>query len=88
MTTESDPNNSERTPQANETLYFKRFITSALTCVASLIAIVYSNINIEPSAQQEFIALAGLILAVPSGTVAFYYYLRLLISRFILFKQR
>ena len=72
----------------DEALFFKRFVICALTCVGSLIAIVYSNINLQPSAQQELIALFGLVLAVPSGIVAFYYYLRLLISRFVSFKNR
>lgn len=66
---------------AKDVLFFKRFILSAITFVIAMSAIVYVNLLLPPSELQELVALLGLILAIPSGLCAFFYYLKILWNR-------
>lgn len=79
---------SSKPEMSPEARFFKFFIISAISFVASLSAIVYANLVLEPSKQQELVALFGLIVAVPSGLSAAFFYLRILIARFVQFKNR
>ena len=79
---------TEESGATRETLAFKRFIVSALLCVCGLFTIVYANLNLQPSTTQELVALLGLILAVPTGISAGFYYLRMLLARLVKFKER
>jgi len=68
--------------------YFKYFSISASIFLLGLGTVMYVNLLLPPSVEQEAFALAGLILSVPSGIFAFYCYIRLLISRFQYFMSR
>ncbi|KZY31948.1 hypothetical protein A3752_09670 [Oleiphilus sp. HI0081] len=65
----------------NQQNYFKYFLISAICTLAGLGTIVYVNILLPASEKQELLALIGLILSVPSAIIAFYCYIRLLVSR-------
>lgn len=83
----------QRLAQENEQMeaearFFKFFIIGAISFVASLSAIVYANIVMPPSTQQELLALAGLVLAAPTGLCAAFFYLRMLFARLQRFKRR
>lgn len=85
--------NKQRLAQENEQMeaearFFKFFIIGAIGFVASLSAIVYANIVMPPSTQQELLALAGLVLAAPTGLCAAFFYLRMLFARLQRFKRR
>ena len=56
----------------NQQSYFKYFVISAICTLVGLGTIVYVNILLPPSEQQELLALIGLILSVPSAIIAFY----------------
>lgn len=71
-----------------EARFFKFFIIGAVGFVASLSAIVYANIVMAPSTQQELLALTGLVLAAPTGLCAAFFYLRMLFARLQRFKRR
>ncbi len=61
--------------------YFKYFTLSALTFLLGLGTVVYVELLLPESERQEWLALTGLILCIPSGILAFYCYLRLLFAR-------
>lgn len=65
----------------NQQTYFKYFVISAICTLAGLGTIVYVNILLPASEQQELLALIGLALSVPSAIIAFYCYIRLLVTR-------
>tara|TARA_R110001592_G_scaffold168705_1_gene404978 strand:+ start:9029 stop:9277 length:249 start_codon:yes stop_codon:yes gene_type:complete len=65
----------------HQVYYFKYFTLSAILFLVSLGTVQYVNLLLPPSEKQELMALVGLILSIPSGLLAFYCYLRLLISR-------
>ncbi|MDX1453718.1 MAG: hypothetical protein R3183_14290 [Oleiphilaceae bacterium] len=80
---------SNKTPAAQQAHYFKYFVMGAITFLLGIGTVVYVNLLLPASAQQEWLALAGLVLGVPGGLLAFYCYVRLLIARFQhFFKQR
>jgi len=68
--------------------YFKYFSISASLFLLGLGTVMYVNLLLPPSTEQETFALAGLILSIPSGIFAFYCYIRLLIARFQYFMDR
>jgi len=68
--------------------YFKYFTISASLFLLGLGTVIYVNLLIPSSAEQEALALAGLILSIPSGIFALYCYVRLLIARFQYFMDR
>jgi|GEM_PF-1462881 len=71
-----------------ETQFFKYFVMSAITFLIGIGTVVYVNLLLPPSREQEILALAGLVLGTPAGLVAFYCYLRLLVSRLQNFFKR
>lgn len=66
----------------HEPYYFKYFVISAITFLIGMGTVVYVNILLPSSAQQELFALGGLVLGIPGGLVAMYCYIRLLFTRF------
>ena len=81
-------NGRKKTPLSSEAIIFKRFLSAAITFVLGMSAIVYVNLVLPASKEQELIALIGLVLSIPSGILAFYFYLRLLWSRFENFSKK
>jgi hypothetical protein len=79
---------SENKALSPEAKVFKRFIISAITFVACMTCIVYSNLLIAPSTTQEFLALTSLILAIPAGFYALFCYIKLILTRFDNFRKR
>lgn len=75
------PERDKQSRLASDVIIFRRFILCAITFVFAMSAIVYVNLLLPPSREQELVALLGLILAVPSGLCAFFYYLKLLWNR-------
>jgi H+/gluconate symporter-like permease len=69
------------TSKNSQQTYFKYFVISAICTLAGLGTIVYVQILLPESEQQELLALIGLILSVPSAIIAFYCYIRLLVTR-------
>lgn len=67
--------------QKHQQYYFKYFVISAICTLAGLGAIVYVELLLPESGKQELIAISGLCLSIPAGLVAFYCYIRLLLSR-------
>jgi hypothetical protein len=61
--------------------YFKYFTMSMISFLLGLGTVVYVNLLLPSSAEQEALALVGIILGIPSGLVAFYCYIRLLLAR-------
>jgi len=68
--------------------YFKYFTISASVFLLGLGTVIYVNLLLPSSAEQEALALTGLILSIPSGIFALYCYIRLLIARFQYFMDR
>jgi hypothetical protein len=66
----------------HQVYYFKYFTFSTILFLISLGTVQYVNLLLPPSEKQELLALIGLTLSIPSGLLAFYCYIRLLISRF------
>jgi len=62
--------------------FFKYFTLGTVIFLLSLGSVLYVNLLLPPSEEQEWFALVGLIFSVPSGLLAFYCYIRLLIERF------
>ena len=62
--------------------FFKYFTLGTVIFLLSLGTVLYVNLLLPPSEEQELFALVGLIFSVPSGLFAFYCYIRLLIERF------
>lgn len=69
------------TNKNNQQTYFKYFVISAICTLIGLGTIVYVEILLPQSEQQELLALIGLVLCVPSAIIAFYCYIRLLVTR-------
>lgn len=65
----------------SQAYYFKYFILSAISFLLGLGTVIYVELLLPESEQQEWLALIGLILSIPSGLVAFYCYLHLLFAR-------
>lgn len=74
-------------PKGSEALTFRNFLICALCFVAGVSAIIYVNLTMTPSHQQEIIALLGLVVAVPTGPLALFFYLKLLWTRLANFKK-
>jgi len=68
--------------------YFKYFTISASLFLLGLGTVLYVNLLLPESAEQEALALTGLILSIPSGIFSLYCYIRLLIARFRYFMDR
>ena len=68
--------------------YFKYFSISASIFLLSLGTVIYVNLLLPPSSEQEAFALIGIVLSIPSGILAFYCYIRLLIARIQYFLDR
>jgi len=83
-----DKHSGEPAQLPPDTKYFKFFLLSAICFVSSLSAIVYANLAMEPSGVQELVALIGFVAAFPSGAIAAFFYLRILLARLIQFKNR
>ena len=76
-------------PQKNQqATLFKYFTISASLFILGLGTIIYVNLLLPPSSEQEALALTGLVLSIPSGILAFYCYIRLLIERIHNFMER
>jgi hypothetical protein len=65
----------------SQAYYFKYFTLSAISFLLGLGSVVYVDMLLPESEQQEWLALIGLILCIPSGLIAIYCYLRLLFAR-------
>jgi len=65
----------------SQAYYFKYFTLSAISFLLGLGTVIYVEMLLPESEQQEWLALIGLILCIPSGLMAFYCYLRLLFAR-------
>ena len=65
----------------SQAYYFKYFTLSAISFLLGLGTVIYVEMLLPESTQQEWLALIGLILCIPSGLMAFYCYLRLLFAR-------
>jgi len=72
-------------PQAH---FFKYFSIGAITFLLGLGSVLYVNLLLPPSPQQELLALIGLTLSIPGGLLAFYCYIRLLLSRLQHFMEK
>ena len=68
--------------------HFKYFTLSAICFLVGLGTVLYIEILLPASAENEFFALLGLTLSIPSGLVAFYCYIRMLIARFNAFLEK
>jgi hypothetical protein len=68
--------------------FFKYFTISASLFLLGLGTVIYVNLLLPPSAEQEALALMGIILSIPSGIFAIYCYIRLLIARLQYFMNR
>jgi len=68
--------------------YFKFFTIGTVLFLLGLGTVLYVNLLLPPSDKQEFLALCGLLLSFPSGLLAFYCYIRLLISRLQYFMDK
>ncbi len=71
----------QKSSKDQEALHFRYFILGAVTFLVGIGTVVYVNLLLPPSTEQEIYALIGLCLGLPAGCVAFYCYLRLLFSR-------
>jgi len=71
-----------------QSYFFKYFSIGAITFLLGLGSVLYVNLLLPPSPQQEVLALIGLILSVPGGLLAFYCYIRLLLSRLQHFMEK
>lgn len=65
----------------HEPYYFKYFVISAITFLLGMGTVIYVNLLLPPSTEQELFALFGLIMSVPGGLIAMYCYIRLLLTR-------
>ena len=65
----------------SQAYYFKYFTLSAISFLLGLGTVIYVEMLLPESTQQEWLALIGLVLCIPSGLMAFYCYLRLLFAR-------
>ena len=72
-------------PQA---YFFKYFSIGAITFLLGLGSVLYVNLLLPPSPQQELLAIVGLALSIPGGLLAFYCYIRLLLSRLQHFMEK
>lgn len=72
----------KKIPKKHQVYYFKYFTLSAILFLVGLGSVLYVNLLLPPSEQQELFALIGLVISVPSGLLAFYCYIRLLLTRF------
>jgi len=61
--------------------YFKLFTIGTIIFLVGLGSVLYVNLLLPPSPEQELFALIGMIMSVPGGLIAFYCYIRLLLSR-------
>jgi len=68
--------------------YFKLFTITTIIFLFGLGTVVYVHILLPPSEEQELYALIGLILGAPSGLMAFYCYIRLLLARLQYFMDK
>lgn len=73
---------NKKTPKKHQVYYFKYFTLSAVIFLVSLGTVLYVDILLPDSEKQELLALAGLVFSVPSGLLAFYCYIRLMLDRF------
>ena len=73
---------SKKAPKKHQVYYFKYFTLSSVIFLVSLGTVLYVDILLPESEKQEMLALAGLVFSVPSGLLAFYCYIRLMIDRF------
>lgn len=78
---------TDNTPK-QEPYYFKYFVMSAITFLIGIGTVVYVNLLLPPSTEQELFALAGLVLGIPGGCIAMYCYIRLLLTRIRNFFKR
>jgi len=62
--------------------YFKFFTIGTVIFLVGLGTVLYVNLLLPSSDEQELLALGGIILSLPGGLMAFYCYIRLLIARF------
>lgn len=72
---------NKKIPKKHQVYYFKYFTLSAVIFLVSLGTVLYVDILLPESDKQEMLALIGLIFSVPSGLLAFYCYIRLLLTR-------
>ena len=69
-------------PEKDQVYFFKYFTLSAILFLVGLGTVTYVDLLLPGSEQQELLALIGLVLSIPSGLMAFYCYVRLLLARF------
>ena len=74
--------NKNKPSEKDQVYYFKYFTLAAILFLIGLGTVLYVNLLLPDSEEQELLALIGLIFSVPSGLMAFYCYLRLLLARF------
>tara|TARA_R110002072_G_scaffold154_1_gene963 strand:- start:18267 stop:18515 length:249 start_codon:yes stop_codon:yes gene_type:complete len=72
---------NKKTPKKHQVYYFKYFTLSSVIFLVSLGTVLYVDILLPDSDKQELLALVGLVFSVPSGLLAFYCYIRLLLAR-------
>ena len=72
---------TKKIPKKHQVYYFKYFTLSSIIFLVSLGSVQYVNLLLPASEQQELLALVGLVFSVPSGLLAFYCYIRLLLTR-------
>ena len=69
-------------PAQQQAHFFKYFVLGAITFLLGIGTVVYVNLLLPSSAQQEWLALAGLVIGAPGGLIALYCYILMLIARF------
>ena len=74
--------NTKKIQKKHQVYYFKYFTLSAVIFLVSLGTVLYVDILLPDSEKQELLALTGLVFSVPSGLLAFYCYVRLMLDRF------
>ncbi len=74
--------------KAKQPIYFKFFAIGSIIFLLGLGTVIYVHLLLPESAEQEWLALAGLILSIPGGIMAFYCYIRMLIDRFKTFLSK
>ena len=72
---------NKRVPKKHQVYYFKYFTLSTIIFLISLGTVLYVEMLLPASEKQELLALIGLVFSVPSGLLAFYCYIRLLLAR-------
>ncbi|WP_245792097.1 hypothetical protein [Teredinibacter waterburyi] len=70
---------------APQQLMFKQFRNGAIFFAVGVIIVYLANTTVEPSVKQEWLVLAGLIMAGAGFVVAILAHVRLIISRLVKF---